>query len=153
MPEETKPLPSPLSGKASIIVGTISGLALAAAAFVPSPWNTLVGLVGFVGCVLAGIAVKPPAVVAGKPILQGAALAIATTVMGLATQFYPLIPAGWPQSLALGVGGILAWLTGVAQPTPLKGLPDVAPEPVTPVLTTKAQAIDVLRDGKGPPAP
>jgi hypothetical protein len=159
MADEVKPLPSPLSGKASIIIGTISGLAMAAAAFVPAPWNTLVGLIGFVGCVLAGVAVRPPAVVAGKPILQGTALAIGTTVLGLATQVYPLIPVGWPQGLALGVMGILGWLTGVAQPTPLKGaapgeqlslgLKDGSSDSV---IDTKEKALDVMRDGKGPPA-
>lgn len=153
MAEETKALAAPLSGKASFIVGTVSGLLLVAAAFIPSPWNTLAGLVGFVGCVLAGVAVKPPAVVAGKPMLQGSALAIATAVMGLATQFYPLLPQGWPQGLALGVLGILAWFTGITQPTPLKGAPNPQLEmPLDTPINTKAKALDVLERGaKGPP--
>lgn len=111
--DTTKPL---LSGTAALIIGTICGLATAASAFIPSPWGTLVAIIGFIGCVLAGTSAKPPSVTAGKPVLQGALLTIAGSLEGVLHQFYAMIPPGWPQSLALGLAAILAWLTGHALP-------------------------------------
>lgn len=107
---------APLSGTAALIVGTVCGLATAASAFIPQPWGGLVTILGFIGCVLAGSAATPPMITAGKPVLQGTFLAIAGSLEGVLHQFYSLIPAGWPQSLALGVAALLAWLTGHALP-------------------------------------
>lgn len=152
--EIKKPLTSPLTGKAALIVGTIGGLVLASAAFIPSPWNMLAGWVGFIACVLAGMVVKPPAAIVGKPVLQGTALTVASGVMGLATQFYPLIPSGWPQGLALGVVGLLAWLTGAALPALGKPSEAIVEGESTArhEVDSKQLALDVLERGtKGPP--
>ena len=141
-----------LSGTAAAIVGTIGGLALAASAFVPAPWGTLVGLVGFIACVVAGVAASPPKVVEGKPILQGGALTAALALGETLHQFYGSLPAGWPQGLALGGAGLLAWLTGRALP-PLTssqgGAAGVLPEASG--VATLEDAAAVL--AKGPPAP
>lgn len=147
--DTSKPL---LSGKAALIVGTIGGLALTAAAFIPAPYAVPVGLAGFIACVLSGLAAKPPAVVEGKPILQGGALSTATAVLGMLTQFFDAIPHGWPQGLALGAAGLLAWLTGRALP-PLAssqgGAAGALPEASG--VATLEDAAKVLE--KGPPAP
>jgi len=141
-----------LSGTAALIVGTIGGVALAASAFVPAPWGTLVALVGFIACVVAGVAAPPPKVVEGKPILQGGALTVALGIGEVLHQFIPTLPQGWPQGLALGGAGLLAWLTGRALP-PLTssqgGAAGALPE-VSGVATLE-DAAKVL--AKGPPAP
>jgi hypothetical protein len=109
----TRPL---LSGVAATIVGTI-GLALAAISIaIPQPWGFFVGLVGFLAAALAGMASRPPEVVEGSPKLQGTALAIATTLGGLLVQYWPMIPVGWPQSVAMVVAAVVSWLTGRALP-------------------------------------
>lgn len=158
---DSKPLAAPLSGPASIIVGTIGGIALASAAFIPAPWNGIVGWVGFIAAILAGMAAHPPEPFVGKPVLQGVALTVASTAMGLLSQFYLVIPAGWPQSVALGVAGILAWLTGkslpalgAVSPTAEQVAAADAGTTAAAAVDTKSKALDVLANGaKGPPAP
>jgi hypothetical protein len=109
----TRPL---LSGVAATIVGTI-GLALAAISIaIPQPWGFFVGLVGFLASGLAGMASRPPEVVEGSPKLQGAALAIATTLGGLLVQYWPVVPVGWPQGFAMAAAALISWLTGHALP-------------------------------------
>lgn len=130
--DTSKPL---LSGTAALVVGTIGGVAAAASAFIPAPWGTLVMVLGFVACVVAGVAAPLPKFAAGKPLLQGGALTVALGAAGLVEQFYTALPAGWPQSLALGAGALLAWLTGRAAPGP-----QVAGE-----VKTLEQAAEVLR--------
>jgi hypothetical protein len=111
--DTAKPL---LSGLAATIVGTI-GLALAAISVsLPPPWGFVAGLAGFLCATLAGLSARPPAAVEGKPVLQGAALAIVTTLGGLLVQFWALVPAGWPQSFALAAAALISWLTGHALP-------------------------------------
>ena len=111
--DTTKPL---LSGTAATIVGTV-GLALAAISVaLPAPWGFVAGLAGFLCATLAGLSARPPAAVEGKPVLQGAALAIVTTLGGLLVQFWSLVPAGWPQSFALAAAALISWLTGHALP-------------------------------------
>lgn len=107
---------SPLTGKASFIVGTIGGLLASATPFVPPPFGPLAGIVGFLLCVLAGIHTAPPKLTDGKPLLQGAALTSATVVISMLVEFYDMIPHGWPQSIALGVVAFGSWLTGRALP-------------------------------------
>lgn len=111
--DTTKPL---LSGLAATIVGTIGLLVVTLSPSLPANWAFVVGLVGFSMCVLAGFSARPPAFVEGAAKLQGAALTIAIAVAGMFERFWPLIPAGWPQSLALALGALLGWLTGKAIP-------------------------------------
>lgn len=139
-----------LSGTAAIVVGLVGSLVMAATPFVPTPWNVLAGLVGFLACALAGLSVKPPEVMAGRPILQGTALTAATGIGALLQQM--VLPAlatspEWAQSIAYVVLGVLAWLTGRALPALGSTVP-VPTSPPTP-LETKAEAIAELR--KGPP--
>lgn len=109
----TRPL---LSGIAATIVGAL-GIALAAASpFFPDPWSVFVGIVGFIAAALAGLAARPPSVVASSPILQGAAFSLASGALTLLVQFYSVVPAGWPQSVAVGVAALLCRLTGQALP-------------------------------------
>lgn len=150
--DTSKPL---LSGPAALIVGTLGGLAATASVFVPAPWNSLVMVLGFIACVVAGVAAPLPRFAAGKPVLQGAALTGALAVTGLVEQLYTSLPAGWPQGLALGVAGLLAFLTGRAAPGPS------LPAGPTPAQVGEAAAGEVKSVGdavkvfaeKGPPAP
>lgn len=143
-------LPSPITGTAALVVGTIGGIIAAASPFVPAPWSLPVAVLGFLAASLAGISAATPKVAEGKPVLQGSALAVVTTVLTLLVQFFPMIPAGWPQSIALGAGALLAWLTGHALP-PL-GSPSktqleaavVAGEVAAEKVATKADAVAVL---------
>jgi len=139
----TKPL---LSGLAATIVGTI-GLSLAAASVaLPTPWGFISGLAGFLCATLAGLSARPPAAVEGKPVLQGAALAIVTTLGGLLVQFWALVPAGWPQSFALAGAALISWLTGHALPM-LGSTPDVpafVDATNTPIYGGARGAADVL---------
>jgi hypothetical protein len=122
--DTTKPL---LSGLAATILGTVGTLAAAVSPVVPAPWGALVGIVGFLLAALAGLTVAAPKVTEGRPVLQGVALTVATGALSVLVQFYPVVPAGWPQSVALGVGALLAWLTGHALPALGATSPTVAP--------------------------
>lgn len=127
--DTTKPL---LSGLAATIVGTIGTLLAAASPVLPAPWATVAGIVGFLMAALAGLSVAAPKVTEGKPVLQGVALTIATGALSMLVQFYAAIPVGWPQSIALGLAALLAWLTGAALPalgTP--ATPAIPSRPVT----------------------
>lgn len=144
--DTTKPL---LSGLAATIVGTIGLLAVTAAPTLPASWPFVVGLVGFIVCVLAGFSARPPAFVEGSPKLQGAALSIAVAVGGFLVQFWPMIPAGWPQSIAAGLGALIGWLTGKA--IPMAGAP--SPQPFLssagfPVGGTRGAAEILTRAGR-----
>lgn len=108
-----KPL---ISGTAAVIIGAIGTAVLAGAPFIPAPWGTVAGLVGFLACSLAGLSAAAPVFAEGKPILQGAVLTAATAALGLLSTAYPALPSGWPQSVALAVAGVLALLTGKAMP-------------------------------------
>lgn len=129
--DTTKPL---LTGKAAFIVGTIGGLAAAAGALIPAPWGTLVMVLGFTACVVAGVAAPPPKVTEGKPILQGAALTAAVGLVEPLHMLYGMLPAGWPQGLGMGVLGLLAWLTG-------RALPALSSKPV-PAANVEAKAAE-----------
>lgn len=152
-PTPAAPLAAPLSGKAALIVGTIGGLIAAASPFIPAPWSMPVAILGFLAASLAGLGAAAPKVAEGKPVLQGGLLSAATVAMTLLVQFFAMIPQGWPQSVALGLAAILAWLTGHALPH--LGSPSTAQleeakavgEAAAAGVLTKAEAIAVL---KGP---
>lgn len=135
--DASKPL---LTGRAAFLVGTVGGLAATFSPALPEPWRNLVLVLGYVACVVAGVASPLPSFAAGKPLLQGAALTAAVGAAGLVEQFHTVLPAGWPQGLALGAGGLLAFLTGRAAPGPVRAEPP----------QTLKQAAEVLR--QGPPA-
>lgn len=143
--DTSKPL---LSGLAATIVGTLGTLAAAASPVVPAPWGALVGIVGFLAAALAGLSVAAPKVTEGRPLLQGVALTIATGALSLLVQFYSVIPAGWPQSVALGVAALLAWLTGRALPA--LGTPAAPPSPaqVPATVSDLEEARRVLGGGR-----
>lgn len=139
-----------LSGLAATIVGTIGLLLVAMSPSLPATWAFVAGLVGFIACVLAGFSARPPAFVEGSPKLQGAALSIAIAVGGFLVQFWPMIPAGWPQSLAAGLAALLGWLTGKAIPqagsTAQPALPSAqyVPFVAPPAVTGAATAADAI---------
>lgn len=147
------PLAAPLSGRAALIVGTIGGLIAAASPFIPAPWSMPGAILGFLAASLAGLGAAAPKVAEGKPVLQGGVLSAATVAMTVLVQFFPLIPQGWPQSITLGLGTLLAWLTGHAMPA--LGSPSTAQleqakadgDAAAAGVITKEQAIAVL---KGP---
>jgi len=139
----SKPL---LSGLAASIVGTI-GLALAAISIaIPQPLGFWVGLAGFLASGLAGMASRPPQVVEGNPKVQGAALAIAVALGGMLTQYWPLIPSGWPQGIAMVFAAVISWLTGHALPMlgSSPGAPAFVDATNTPILGGARGAADVL---------
>jgi hypothetical protein len=111
--DTTKPL---LSGTAATFVGTIGNLLVTLSPAFPAPWSFFVGLAGFLACVLAGLSARPPAAVEGSAKLQGGALSAAVLLGGVLTQFWPMIPVGWPQSFALAAAALISWLTGHALP-------------------------------------
>lgn len=109
----TKPF---LSGVAATIVGTF-GLALAAISIaIPQPWGFWVGLVGFAASLISGMSARPPQMVEGAPKLQGTALVLAGSIGGLLVQYWPMIPVGWPQGLAMALAAVISWLTGKVLP-------------------------------------
>lgn len=147
-----KPL---LSGTAALIVGTIGGIAVAASAFLPDPWNKVAMIAGFIVCVIAGVAAPMPSFAAGKPILQGAGLTVALSLSTGLEQFYHLLPDGWPRSLALGAAALLAFLCGKAAPSfgaapqaPAGPSPQELGDDAGGKVVTLQDAKDVL--GKGP---
>jgi hypothetical protein len=111
------PYPSPLPARWAAVLGTL-GTALAAAA--PAlPWADAafpVALAGFLAASVGGLAAAPPAFTEGRPLVQGTALTVATVALAVLQQLYPQVPAGWPQSVALAGGALLAWATGTALP-------------------------------------
>ncbi len=150
--DTSKPL---LSGTAALVVGTLGGLAATVSAFVPSPWGSLVMVLGFVACIVAGVASPMPRFAAGKPMLQGSALVGALAVSGIVEQLYTSLPPGWPQGLALGVAGLLAFLTGKAAPgpaVPAGPSPAQVGELAGAEVKSVGDAVKVFAE-KGPPAP
>lgn len=145
-----------LSGTAALIVGTLGTVAAGASILVPAPWGTLVAILGFLAAAIAGYSVAPPKVVEGKPLLQGVALTVAMSAEALLHQFFALVPAGWPQSIALSVAALLAWLTGHALPQ--LGAPSVAVveaaeakgAEAAAAIDTKAAAVSALEKGPQP---
>lgn len=142
----------PLSGTAALVVGTIGGIVVAASAFLPDPWNKVAMIVGFIVCILAGVAAPMPSFAAGKPILQGAGLTVALTLSTGLEQFWHLLPEGWIRSLALGAAALLAFLTGKAAPSFAAAPSGPSPEQLG---STAGGAVVSLQDakevlGKGP---
>jgi len=129
----TKPL---FSGVVATILGTLGTLISGASVMVPAPWTAPVAIAGFLIAALAGLGAKPPAFTEGKPILQGVALTVVTTLGTLLATFWTVIPAGWPQSIALAIAGLVAWLTGKAMPGLGATLPNVEPKPAAFVSTS-----------------
>lgn len=130
----------------SSVIGVLGSLVLAAAAIVPQPFGVAVGLVGFLLSSIAGLSVPAPSISAGKPILQGAALAVATGLFGLVSQLYQQVPVGIWQSVTLFGIGVLAWLTGSALPA----LGAVTPPPGEPIAApplSREKAIELILKG------
>lgn len=148
-----KPL---LSGTAAIIVGTLGLAAAAVSAVISAPWGTLTAIVGFLAAGLAGLSAPAPKVTEGRPILQGTALTLAVGAGEALHQFYAALPPGWPQSVALSVAALLAWLTGRALPQ--LGAPSAATiaaaeskgAEAAQAIDTKAEAVAVLAKGPQP---
>ncbi len=151
--DTTKP---PLSGTAAAIVGGIGAVAVVAHPFIPSPWGTLVLIAGGIMAALAGFAAKPPQFAAGKPVLQGSALALVGSLEGIITHFYTMAPPGWIQSIVGLVIALLAWLGGKAAPQ--LGSPTVeqlkqaeaAGQGAADAVATKADAVSVFQKGPQP---
>jgi hypothetical protein len=139
----TKPL---LSGLAATIVGTVGTLLVTLSPAIPAPWSFFVGLAGFLACAMAGLSARPPVTIEGSAKLQGAALSVAVMLGGALTQFWPMIPAGWPQSVALAVAAIVSWLTGHVLPMlgSTAGNPAFVDASRTPILGGARGAAEVL---------
>ena len=106
----------PLTGRVATVVGAIGTALASVSPALPAPWATPVAILGFLAASLAGLSLPPPSVTDGKPLLQGTLLAAATGAVGLLQTYLNVIPTGWPQSMALGIGAALAFLTGGAMP-------------------------------------
>ena len=136
-----KPL---LSGTAAIIVGAVGGVVVAASAFLPDPWSKVAMVVGFIVCVVAGVAAPMPTFSAGKPLVQGAGLTVALALSTGLEQFYHLIPEGWPRSLAFGLAALLAFLAGKSAPS----FASASPSEPQQIGETAGGGIASLRDAK-----
>jgi hypothetical protein len=123
---------SPIPPQARVAIGGL-GLALAAGSVaVPAPWGVPVAALGALAAALAGFSAPSPAVVEGKPLLQGGALAAAGSAALVLQMSWAVIPAGWPQSVALAALTLLCWATGKVLPQ-VKGPSAPAPGPTPPV--------------------
>jgi hypothetical protein len=136
-----------LSGTASTVVGAIAVGVSALVGVLPAPWGGLAGVVGVILATLAGVAAPASGVTDGKPVLQGTALTIALALAAGLESMWGAIPDGWPQSVALSVMAIAAWLTGKSMPA--LGNPNAAKarteaELAASAVHDKASAIAVL---------
>lgn len=95
------------------VVGAVGGLV---APLIPPPFGGLVLIVAFVCAALSGAAVRPPALTDGKPVLQGAAVGVASTVAAVAGQASTALPEGPWQVGATAVGLLAAWAAGKTAP-------------------------------------
>ncbi len=133
----------PLNVKVVLIIGVV-GVALAAASrAIPAPWDALAAIIGFTAATLAGLSAAPPSITEGKPLLQGGALSAASVAFGAVVNFYPMVPAGWPQSLTFAAVALLAWLTG-------KALPHLGAPTAEPETLKKAAVVAALERGPQP---
>jgi hypothetical protein len=100
----------PRWGQAAI--GAVSAVAVAASNVIPQPWGKIVEILGFIFSAIAGLGGSVPKMTANKPIVQGAAVAVAgTTAAGLAAASEAL-PDG-PVKTAVQGGALLGfWLAG-----------------------------------------
>jgi hypothetical protein len=152
-----KPLFSPTVAAVFAAIG--AGVA-AVSAVVPAPWGTIVGIVGFLAAGLGGASVAAPSITEGKPLLQGAALTVGTSALALLAQFYAVIPTGWPQSVAMALGALMAWATGKAMPAlgaPSPAVLEAAKtdgEAAAAAVASKKAALDAINSAKPtPPLP
>jgi hypothetical protein len=111
-----EPAVNPVPKQVATILGVIATAGLAVAQFVPPPWGTLVSIVAFVLGGIAGMALKPPTFLAGKPVLQGSAVAVLASGVPLAASAASST-TGWLQLVASAVALVLAFLTGTAAPS------------------------------------
>jgi hypothetical protein len=115
-PQEPVLVPPAWGGQALRIAGMVGvGLSMVATVVIPAPWGVLVAIVGVTVATLAGFAAKPPNFTGGSPVVQGAALTVATTVFTGAAKVYESLPPSW-QPVVWGVLAVLGVLTGKALP-------------------------------------
>lgn len=136
-----------LSGTASTVVGALAVGVAALTGILPAPWGGLAGAIGLILATLAGVAAPASPVTDGKPVLQGVALSVALALAAGLESMWSSIPEGWPQSVALAVMAIGAWLTGKSMPA--LGNPNAAKarteaELAASAVHDKASAIAVL---------
>jgi hypothetical protein len=114
------PGPQPLvSGVLAAVAGVVAVALPLAAPFLPPPFSGLAVVLAFVAAFLAGVPVKPPALVASKPVVgQALVPALGGLVPVLAQVSQSL--TGTAQAVVYGVALLVAWLAGVAMPQPKK---------------------------------
>lgn len=98
----------------------ILGAALSFAVLLPfSPWSTIAALVGAALVLLSGGALPQFKFLAGKPVLTGTALFIASAVIEQGGAFVYSLPPGLPFNAGFLALTALCFLTGKAAPQPM----------------------------------
>lgn len=103
----------PIVGAIAVILGTAGG-------FLPPPFGAVTAIVGWLGCMIAGVAAAPPQWAAGKPILGGAALTTATAMLPTAITIADNLD-GWPKVAAQFVAMLATLGAGAVSPQFRKG--------------------------------
>ena len=146
--------PTPFPSTVAAVIAAVGAALAAVSPALPAVLQTPAAILGMLLAGLGGSAVKPPYLTDGKPVLQGLTLTIATGILGALTQFWFMIPAGWPQSVALSAAALLAFLTGKAMPalgSVSKEQLDAAAkagEVAAGAVANKAAALDVINGGR-----
>jgi hypothetical protein len=105
-----------LTGPAATVLAIVAAVALPVSAFVPPPFGALVSVLAFVAAALSGLAMPAPAWAAGRPVVQGAAVGVAASVLGVAESAAVALPEGPWRLGASAVALVAAWLAGRAAP-------------------------------------
>ncbi len=109
--------PSWVPPKVAMVLGIVSVIATAVAAFVPPPFGAFVAILGFCSAALSGAALPQLNIAAGKAIVGPAAVGVVGTIGVGAEQLAGTLQQGtWQQALAYAASAVLALLAGKAVP-------------------------------------
>lgn len=103
----------PIVGLVGVVLGTVGG-------FLPPPFGAVTAAVGWLACMIAGVAAAPPQWAAGKPVLGGAALTAATAMLPTAITIADNLE-GWPKIAAQFVAMLATLGAGAVSPQFKKG--------------------------------
>lgn len=118
-PAQASSGPLALPAWVSLALGLVSAAAGALALVVPPPFGGALGIAAFIAASLVGGVAAPPQWVAGRPVVQGGAVAVAGGAAVALQSVAAAVPESSPWWLRLGtqVGAMAAaWLAGRAAP-------------------------------------
>lgn len=99
-----------------VALGIVATALMGVSTILPPPFGVLATIVAFVCAGLSGAGLPAPSWAAGAPVVQGAAVGIATTLSVVGEQLALSMADGWPKLAASTAALLAAWFAGRAAP-------------------------------------